>query len=60
MWGVSEGGRDMDVPNGGTQSISHRGVTRLQGVAKNGYDMTTPAESTFVLSDELFLLWLVA
>ena len=50
----------MDVPNGGTQSISHRGVTRLQGVAKNGYDVTTPAESTFVLSDELFLLWLVA
>ena len=42
MWGVSEAVRDMDVPNGGTQSISHRGVTRLQGVAKNGYDMTKP------------------
>ena len=41
MWGVSEAVRDMDVPNGGTQSISHRGVTRLQGVAKNGYDMTS-------------------
>lgn len=40
----------MYVPNGGTQSISHRGVTRLQGVPK--MDMTQQLQPKVLLSSQ--------